>query len=111
VFRAELLWLTNGPTLKMAGRLVGRWAEEAMCLVTADVVPKGLIVDLTDICYVDSTGERFLSWLGRLGATFVSRGVYVPALCERLSLATVRRTTTERRGSRGKKFPIPHSHV
>jgi hypothetical protein len=45
MFRAEILWLANGPTLKMEGKLVGEWAEQARCLVTADVVPKGLVVD------------------------------------------------------------------
>ena len=45
MFRAEILWLANGPTLKMEGRLVGEWAEQARSLVTTDVVPKGLIVD------------------------------------------------------------------
>ena len=64
MFRAEILWLANGPTLKMEGRLVGEWAEQARCLVTADVVPKGLIVDLADVSYIDSSGERLLSWLG-----------------------------------------------
>lgn len=101
MFRADMLWLASGPTLKMAGRLVGEWAEEAMRLVTTDIVPKGLIVDLTDISYVDSAGERFLSWLGRLGATFVASGVYVPAVCEQLGLSPVHRITTERHWSQG----------
>ena len=99
MFRADILWLANGPTLKMAGWLASEWAEEAMSLVTADIVPKGLIVDLTDISCVDSAGERFLTWLGRLGATFVVSGVYVPALCERLGLSPVRKVTAERHGS------------
>jgi hypothetical protein len=52
MFPAELQWLANGPTLKMEGRLVGDWAEQARCLVTKDLVPKGLIVDLArgDLC-------------------------------------------------------------
>jgi hypothetical protein len=64
MFRAEILWLANGPTMKMEGRLVGDWAEQARCLVTKDVVPKGLIVDLTEVSYVDSVGEQLLKWLG-----------------------------------------------
>lgn len=72
MFRAETLWLANGPTLKMDGKLVGEWAEQARDLVTAAVVPKGLIVDLTDVTYVDSAGERLLSWLGSVGAVFVA---------------------------------------
>lgn len=91
MFRAELLWLANGPTLKMEGRLVGEWAEEARYLVTIDVVPKGLIVDLTEVSYVDSAGERLLSWLGSVGGVFIAGGVYGPAICERLCLSVVRR--------------------
>ena len=98
MFRAEILWLANGPTLKMEGRLVGEWAEQAMCLVTTDVVPKGLIVDLTEVSYVDSVGERLLSWLGRVGAVFVARNVYAIAVCERLGFSPVHRIPSRRYG-------------
>ena len=92
MFRAEILWLTNGPTLKMEGRLVGEWAEEARRLVTTAVIPKGLIVDLTEVSLVDSAGERLLSWFGSVGAVFVASGVYTIAVCERLGLSPVLRT-------------------
>jgi len=49
MFRAEIRWLRIGPTLKIKGRLVGKWAEQARCVVSEDVVPKGLIVDLNDV--------------------------------------------------------------
>jgi hypothetical protein len=96
MFRAEILWLANVPTLKMEGRLVGEWAEQARYLVTTDVVPKGLIVDLTGVSYVDSAGERFLIWLGSVGAVFVASGVYAPAVRERLGLSRVRRMPARR---------------
>ena len=96
MFRAEILWLANGPTLKMEGRLVGEWAEQATHLVTTDLVPKGLIVDLTEVSYVDSAGERLLSWLGSVGAVFVASGVYAPGVCERLGLSPVRRMPAHR---------------
>ena len=99
MFRAEILWLANGPTLKMEGRLAGEWAEQARYLVTTDVVPKGLIVDLTEVSYVDSAGERLLSWLGSVGAVFVASGVYAPAVCERLGLSPMRRMPTRRHGN------------
>ena len=91
MFRAEIQWLADGPTLKMAGKLVGEWAEEARSLVTTDVVPKGLIVDLTDVSYIDSAGQRLLIWLGSVGAVFAATNVYAAALCERLSLVAVER--------------------
>jgi len=89
MFRAEIQWLADGPTLKMAGKLVGEWAEEARSLVTTDVVPKGLIVDLTDVSYIDSAGQRLLIWLGSVGAVFVATNVYAAAICERLGLVAV----------------------
>jgi hypothetical protein len=99
MFRAEILWLTNGPTLKMEGRRVREWAEQARYLVATDVVPKGLIVDLTEVSYLDSAGERLLSWLGSVGAVFVASGVYAPAVCERLGLSPVRRMPARRHGN------------
>ena len=90
MFRAEILWLANGLTLKMEGRLVGEWAEHARCLTTTDVVPKGLIVDLTEVSSVDSAGERLLSWLSSVGGVFVASNVYATAVCERLGLSPMR---------------------
>ncbi len=56
MFRAQILQLAKGPTLKMEGSLVGQWAEEAKSLVTNGPVPRGLVIDLTDVSYVDSVG-------------------------------------------------------
>lgn len=111
MFRAEILWLATGPTLKMEGRLVGEWAEQASCLVTTDVVPKGLIVDLTEMSYVDSAGERLLSWLGSVGAVFAASGVHATAVCERLGLSSMQRTSARRHGNKEERSSIVHSHT
>jgi ABC-type transporter Mla MlaB component len=63
MFRAEIQWLASGPTLKLEGKLVADWAVQARRLVTKDVLPKDLIVDLTEVSYVDSVGEQLLKWL------------------------------------------------
>ena len=110
MFRAEIQWLASGPTLKLEGRLVADWAEDARCLVTKDVLPKGLIVDLTEVSYVDSAGERLLSWLGSVGAVFVASGVYTPALCERLGLSPVRTMRTRRHGNDEERPSIEDHH-
>ena len=109
MFRAEIQWLADGPTLKMAGKLVGEWAEEARSLVTTDVVPKGLIVDLTDVSYIDSAGQRLLIWLGSVGAMFVATNVYAAAICERLGLVAVERMPARlnRARRRGPQLRIP----
>ena len=111
MFRAEILWLANGPTLKMEGRLVGEWAEQARRLVTTDVVPRGLIVDLTEVSYVDSAGERLLSWLSSVGAVFAAGNVYAIDVCERLGLPPMQRIFARRHGSNGEKSSIAHSHA
>ena len=101
MFRAEILWLASGPTLKLEGRLVADWAERAGSLVTKDVLPKGLIVDLTEVSYVDSLGEQLLKWLASVGAVFVTGSVYGFAICERLRLSPVPRRAEQRKRQPG----------
>lgn len=86
MFRAQLNQIASGPTLKMEGSLVGEWAQEAKSLVTNGPVPKGLIVDLTDVSYIDSVGEHVLAWLASVGASFTAKAVYAASVCERLQL-------------------------
>jgi hypothetical protein len=86
MFRAEIHQLANGPTLKMEGRLVGEWAEQTKSLITKASVPKGLIIDLTEVAYVDSVGEQVLKWFSSIGAVFVAKAIYAAGVCERLCL-------------------------
>ena len=86
MFRAEILWFADGPTLKMKGSLVRDWAEHARSLVTGQVVPEGLIIDLSEVSYIDSAGEQLLKWLGSLGVEFVANTIYAADVCERLEL-------------------------
>jgi ABC-type transporter Mla MlaB component len=110
MFRAEIRWLENGPTLKMEGKLAGDWAEQARDLVTKDLVPKGLVVDLTEVSYVDSAGEQLLKWLASVGAVFVAGTVYAFAVCDRLRLPPVKSITERRRGSGYEKSSMKYSH-
>lgn len=86
MFRAELKQLVDGAMLKMEGRLVGEWAREAKSLLSCGPVPKRLLVDLTDVSYVDVVGEQVLTWLRSIGARFVAKAVYAAAVCKRLNL-------------------------
>ena len=105
MFRAEIVWLANGPTLKIEGRLVAEWAKQARCLVTADVVPKGVIVDLTEVHYIYSAGECFLNWLGSVSAVFVARSAFGIGVCERLRLSHVE-DTQRRHGSKEERSSV-----
>ena len=86
MFRAQLCELANGAILTLEGRLVGAWAEQARALLTENSVPKGLIVDLTDVSYIDSIGEQVLKWLCSVGAKFTANATYAAFVCERLEL-------------------------
>jgi hypothetical protein len=113
MFRAEIQWLASGPTLKLEGKLVADWAVQARRLVTKDVLPKDLIVDLTEVSYVDSVGEQLLKWLASVGAVFVAGSVYAFAVCDRLRLPLMRKIVERRkrrheRGREGSSFK--HSH-
>ena len=111
MFRADIVWLTKGPTLKMKGQLVGEWAEQARRLVTTDVVPKRLIIDLTEVTYIDSAGECLLIWLASVGAVFAARGVYTTDVCKRLGLSPMQRTSARPHVNKEERLSIMHSHA
>ena len=93
---------------------MGHWAEQAQCAVTNAVVPNGLIVDLTDVNYVDSIGEQLLRRLRSFGAEFVPGNVYVKRVCERLRLACVNGTTPRhkrRQDVTEHNHSIAHPHI
>ena len=100
MFHAELRWLQTGPTLHIAGELGAHWAERARSLVTTDVLPRGLIVDLTELTNIDATGEQLLKWLASLGAVFIASNVYAMTGCERLGISPIQRRPRRRHGSK-----------
>jgi len=73
-------------TMRLQGRLVGAYAENARASLARLQVPKSIAVDLSEVTYVDPFGEHVLLWLSRLGAKFVGVNVYTRSLCERLQL-------------------------
>ncbi len=73
-------------TVRLQGRLVGLYAEDARVTPARYQVPAAIMVDLSDVTFVDPFGERVLLWLGRLGAKFVAVNVYTRSICERLQL-------------------------
>jgi len=73
-------------TMKIEGRFVGRFAEDARDLISRRKVPDGLVIDLSDVTFVDDTGEDVLSWFARIGARFLSDNAYSSDVCQRLTL-------------------------
>lgn len=72
--------------VRLFGRMVGPYAEDARIAVARLQRPPSIVVDLSEVSFIDSLGEQVLLWLGRLGATFVANNVYTRWICERLQL-------------------------
>ena len=73
--------------IMLEGRFTGDDAEHARMLITRCPVGIKLIVDLTEVVFIDDTGEEVLLFLGRLGAEFVAPNSYSLDVCERLNLS------------------------
>ena len=86
--------------LKLEGRLTGEAAEHVRALMTCTLEPR-MVVDVTEVTFVDSAGEAVLSFLGRLGAEFVAETAYASDVCERLQLPIA-----QNRNSQNHESPI-----
>ena len=86
MLRAEFDRRKNGLALKLEGRLVTAWAVQVKFLLSRHFVPNGLLVDMSEVTYVDSVGEQLLLWLRDLQAEFVAESCYARDMCERLHL-------------------------
>ncbi len=86
MFRLTMHHRANALVMKVEGELRGEYAENTRTLVTGCEAGMQLVMDLTDVTFVDSVGEEVLSFLGRLGAKFIADTAYLRDLCERLNL-------------------------
>jgi hypothetical protein len=74
---------------RLEGRFTGKGAEEVRTLVTRCDSNLELVVDLTDVMFIDAIGEEVLLFVKRLGAQFVAETSYSRDVCERLQLPLV----------------------
>jgi len=68
-------------TLKLEGRLTGPWSQE-LDRVAGDATQGGtaLVLDLSDLMFVDTAGVELLRTLGARGASFRGGSSFVTAL-------------------------------
>jgi hypothetical protein len=97
MFRVEMHDGANALVMKIEGQLSGNYAEYTRTLMTHCNTELPLVVDLTDVTFVDSVGEGVLSFFGRVGAEFIADNVYSRDLCERLKLPLARTALRTRR--------------
>jgi hypothetical protein len=90
MLRVEVHDSANGLSLKLEGRFTGNDAESTRMLITHCRKGIRLVIDLTDVTFIDSVGEGVLSFFGRFGAEFAASTSYTLDVCERLHLRLVR---------------------
>jgi hypothetical protein len=86
VLRVELHDSASSVSLKLEGRFTGDDAVHTRTLTTRCRPGTRLVVDLTEVTFVDSVGEGVLSFFGRFGAEFIAQTSYSLDVCERLHL-------------------------
>jgi len=101
---------------RLEGRFTRGGAEEVRRLVTRCDSKLELVVDLTDVMFVDAIGEEVLLFVKKLGAQFVAETSYSRDVCERLQLpfAGTQKRNEEQRRPLGcgttRALPVIRSH-
>ena len=86
MLRVEVDDSTNTLSLKLQGRLVGEEAKNTRTLMTRHRPGKRLVVDVTEVTFIDSVGEDTLLFFSQFGAGFIAETSYSRYICERLHL-------------------------
>ena len=86
MLRVQTQELDGALICRPEGRFTGKGAEEVRTLVTRCDSKLELVVDLTDVMFIDAIGEEVLLFVKRLGAQFVAETSYSRDICERLQL-------------------------
>ena len=91
MLRVEVQDVGNTVTLRVEGRFVGPFARDTRDLVTRAKIPLRLLVNLSEVTFVDAVGEEVLSWFARIGGEFIAENCYPLHVCERLHLPMARK--------------------
>jgi anti-anti-sigma regulatory factor len=90
MLRISAQFLGEVISIKLEGRLADQWAEELQKLAVRALGTHGrgvrLDVNLTEVTYIDHSGEDVLRWLSKLGAHFIANSTSSQWLCERVGL-------------------------
>jgi hypothetical protein len=89
MLRVEICDSAETLILRLEGRFTGDDAEQTRTMAARCAARGKLLVDLTEVEFIDTAGEEVLSFLGRLGAEFVAPNSYALDVCERLNLPAV----------------------
>ncbi|MGA2003898.1 MAG: hypothetical protein ABSG70_10980 [Terriglobales bacterium] len=103
MLRVQTQELDGALICRLEGRFTGKGAEEVRALITCCDSKLELVVDLTDVMFIDAIGEEVLLFVKRLGAQFVAETSYSRDVCERLQLTFIgkRKSNTPIKGNSG----------
>ncbi len=102
MLRVDIQESGNTVSLRLEGRFAGNDAENSRALVTRCRDGMKLVIDLTDVTFVDSIGEEVLSFFGQFGAEFTAQTSYSSDVCERLHLRFAQSESANAHTSSGK---------
>jgi hypothetical protein len=86
MLRMEFFELPDCMKMRMEGRFVRDFAEHARTLIGDSKLPSKLIVDLSEVSFVDAVGEEVLLWFKEIGLKFIAESAYSRDVCGRLQL-------------------------
>jgi hypothetical protein len=108
MLRVEILDSANTLNLKLEGRFTGEDAEQTRMLATRCRSGMRLIVDLSEVEFIDALGEEVLSFFGRFGAEFVAPTSYGLDVCQRLHLRVAATTGSDANTPRNSRTSNGH---
>lgn len=86
MLRVEIRDSVDTLILRLEGRFTGDDAVQTRTLAARCGARGKLLVDLTEVEFIDAAGEEVLCFLGQLGAEFAAPNSYALDVCERLNL-------------------------
>ncbi len=101
MLRVEIHDSVNASSISVEGRLTKETADDLRTLATRCNADTRLVVDLTELLFIDAVGEDVLSLLKRLGAEFVAETSYSLDVCERLHLPLACKRLSHRSNGQG----------
>ena len=86
MLRVQIRDASNTLLVKIEGKFSGEDAEYVQTSIARFNTTLDVVIDITDVTFVDATGEIVLKFFRRLGAVFVAESSYSLYMCEQLRL-------------------------
>jgi hypothetical protein len=78
-------------TFRLAGALAGDWVtelERCWCDATRSLESQRILVDLTEVVFVDETGKQLLTLMAQAGAELIASDILMKSIVEEIARET-----------------------